>query len=161
MTTTHELPPDRRPVYDRARRLAWWTAAYLVSVGVGLYLVLGPSQAMKAAWLETVFSIATPVLFLVSGLVSGRPADDLFPFGYHRWVSIAFLCAALALFGLGIYLVADAVGKLTGDGQAAEIGTVTVFGHVIRSEEHTSELQSLMSISYAVFCLQKKKYNNK
>src|SRR3546814_5848340 len=27
-----------------------------------------------------------------------------------------------------------------------------------RSEEHTSELQSLMSISYAVFCLKKKKY---
>src|SRR3546814_6845327 len=26
-----------------------------------------------------------------------------------------------------------------------------------RSEEHTSELQSLMSISYAVFCLKKKK----
>src|SRR3546814_9393559 len=29
-----------------------------------------------------------------------------------------------------------------------------------RSEEHTSELQSLMRISYAVFCLQKKKNNN-
>src|SRR3546814_5199345 len=28
-----------------------------------------------------------------------------------------------------------------------------------RSEEHTSELQSLMRISYAVFCLQKKKGN--
>src|SRR3546814_1362534 len=28
-----------------------------------------------------------------------------------------------------------------------------------RSEEHTSELQSLMRISYAVFCLQKKKKN--
>src|SRR3546814_5805196 len=28
----------------------------------------------------------------------------------------------------------------------------------VRSEEHTSELQSLMSISYAVFCLKKKKY---
>src|SRR3546814_1057332 len=28
-----------------------------------------------------------------------------------------------------------------------------------RSEEHTSELQSLMRISYAVFCLKKKKYN--
>src|SRR3546814_6976480 len=28
---------------------------------------------------------------------------------------------------------------------------------VSRSEEHTSELQSLMRISYAVFCLQKKK----
>src|SRR3546814_7329597 len=28
--------------------------------------------------------------------------------------------------------------------------------HVVRSEEHTSELQSLMRISYAVFCLKKK-----
>src|SRR3546814_9766393 len=32
---------------------------------------------------------------------------------------------------------------------------------VERSEEHTSELQSLMRISYAVFCLKKKKQNNK
>src|SRR3546814_10876457 len=31
---------------------------------------------------------------------------------------------------------------------------------VNRSEEHTSELQSLMRISYAVFCLKKKKNNN-
>src|SRR3546814_6254116 len=30
-------------------------------------------------------------------------------------------------------------------------------GRVTRSEEHTSELQSLMRISYAVFCLKKKK----
>src|SRR3546814_8932709 len=30
---------------------------------------------------------------------------------------------------------------------------------VLRSEEHTSELQSLMRISYAVFCLKKKKQN--
>src|SRR3546814_5670994 len=30
-----------------------------------------------------------------------------------------------------------------------------------RSEEHTSELQSLMRISYAVFCLKKKKPSNK
>src|SRR3546814_4535983 len=30
-----------------------------------------------------------------------------------------------------------------------------------RSEEHTSELQSLMRISYAVFCLKKKKSKNK
>src|SRR3546814_6027539 len=29
----------------------------------------------------------------------------------------------------------------------------------VRSEEHTSELQSLMRISYAVFCLKKKKEN--
>src|SRR3546814_6330951 len=30
-----------------------------------------------------------------------------------------------------------------------------------RSEEHTSELQSLMRISYAVFCLKKKKHKKK
>src|SRR3546814_10239221 len=32
---------------------------------------------------------------------------------------------------------------------------------LLRSEEHTSELQSLMRISYAVFCLKKKKKQNK
>src|SRR3546814_1424920 len=31
---------------------------------------------------------------------------------------------------------------------------------MLRSEEHTSELQSLMRISYAVFCLKKKKITN-
>src|SRR3546814_3939411 len=31
--------------------------------------------------------------------------------------------------------------------------------HGVRSEEHTSELQSLMRISYAVFCLKKKTHN--
>src|SRR3546814_4913735 len=33
------------------------------------------------------------------------------------------------------------------------------YGGTSRSEEHTSELQSLMRISYAVFCLKKKKKN--
>src|SRR3546814_3697685 len=33
--------------------------------------------------------------------------------------------------------------------------------HWLRSEEHTSELQSLMRISYAVFCLKKKTQTNK
>src|SRR3546814_3567935 len=38
---------------------------------------------------------------------------------------------------------------------------VTWDWHVKRSEEHTSELQSLMRISYAVFCLKKKKKKTK
>src|SRR3546814_10040386 len=42
---------------------------------------------------------------------------------------------------------------------------ISVIGYVsdrvARSEEHTSELQSLMLISYAVFCLKKKKNINK
>src|ERR1043166_10347583 len=32
--------------------------------------------------------------------------------------------------------------------------------HLVRSEEHTSELQSRFGISYAVFCLKKKKKHN-
>src|SRR3546814_6437493 len=32
--------------------------------------------------------------------------------------------------------------------------------NALRSEEHTSELQSLMRISYAVFCLKKKQHKN-
>src|SRR3546814_5925770 len=33
--------------------------------------------------------------------------------------------------------------------------------YALRSEEHTSELQSLMRISYAVLCLKKKRHNKK
>src|SRR3546814_7646158 len=36
---------------------------------------------------------------------------------------------------------------------------VNLGGTILRSEEHTSELQSLMRISYAVFCLKKKRNN--
>src|SRR3546814_5819669 len=39
----------------------------------------------------------------------------------------------------------------------AAAATAQARGAHIRSEEHTSELQSLMRISYAVFCLKKKK----
>src|SRR3546814_6717270 len=38
----------------------------------------------------------------------------------------------------------------------ADFGLTSIWS--IRSEEHTSELQSLMRLSYAVFCLQKKNY---
>src|SRR3546814_6377969 len=47
--------------------------------------------------------------------------------------------------------------KRTGETKGSPRGRI---GHSpIRSEEHTSELQSQMRISYAVFCLKKKKYN--
>src|SRR3546814_1984655 len=41
---------------------------------------------------------------------------------------------------------------------AAAAGAI---GKSVRSEEHTSELQSLMRISYAVFCLKKQKQHTK
>src|SRR3546814_8519474 len=40
--------------------------------------------------------------------------------------------------------------------RATPIATPSAHRHFNRSEEHTSELQSLMRISYAVFCLKKK-----
>src|SRR3546814_6253494 len=43
---------------------------------------------------------------------------------------------------------------------ASEPGLFQVTVRYDRSEEHTSELQSLMRISYAVFCLKKKKQQN-
>src|SRR3546814_9691079 len=51
-------------------------------------------------------------------------------------------------------------GYLTDASASLVILAVSSFDNglpVIRSEEHTSELQSLMRISYAVFCLTKKK----
>src|SRR3546814_1528335 len=48
-----------------------------------------------------------------------------------------------------------ALMSLKGDRRDHRAGEVALA--VVRSEEHTSELQSLMRISYAVFCLKKKK----
>src|SRR3546814_10798220 len=45
--------------------------------------------------------------------------------------------------------------------QSASVIGPAAGGLIYRSEEHTSELQSLMRISYAVFCLNKKKYKKK
>src|SRR3546814_6015274 len=45
---------------------------------------------------------------------------------------------------------------LSGDFTSREENCCTAVQTTVRSEEHTSELQSLMRISYAVFCLKKK-----
>src|SRR3546814_1921846 len=48
-------------------------------------------------------------------------------------------------------------GRRIDTGANAALLRVRFHGRDLRSEEHTSELQSLMRISYAVFCLKKKK----
>src|SRR3546814_4095466 len=45
--------------------------------------------------------------------------------------------------------------------QEKQENLIPALGIIERSEEHTSELQSLMRISYAVFCLKKKKHINR
>src|SRR3546814_3475101 len=58
---------------------------------------------------------------------------------------------------LGAVLADRAFAALRDPGEFAKV-EVGDWGHSLaRSEEHTSELQSLMSISYDVFCLKKKK----
>src|SRR3546814_10837789 len=51
---------------------------------------------------------------------------------------------------MGLFAFAEIISQL-GERETQDIQTIR-----IRSEEHTSELQSLMRISYAVFCLVKK-----
>src|SRR3546814_1143596 len=50
----------------------------------------------------------------------------------------------------------DGIAPEPGEGILVETGEAGAADMDLRSEEHTSELQSLMRISYAVFCLKKK-----
>src|SRR3546814_10307599 len=55
--------------------------------------------------------------------------------------------------------VQQSIGRLSGQYRLSDFHVSSKQSD--RSEEHTSELQSLMRISYAVFCLKKKNSNNK
>src|SRR3546814_10240117 len=81
--------------------------------------------------------------------------------------AIIMLSLPFALIG-GLWLIwllghavsiATLIGFIALAGVAAEFGIIMLLylRQAWRSEEHTSELQSLMRISYAVFCLKKKK----
>src|SRR3546814_6586503 len=67
-----------------------------------------------------------------------------------------FLIQFLNIAGLGPIFGAVA-GAMWGPVAFLWIALGSVLAGGVRSEEHTSELQSLMRISYAVFCLKKKK----
>src|SRR3546814_3940137 len=57
--------------------------------------------------------------------------------------------------GLGSLLITALIERARACGKHVMVAAIESSN---RSEEHTSELQSLMRISYAVFCLKKKKY---
>src|SRR3546814_1640809 len=109
-------------------------------------------------------AIVAPEPALLALCRSGRPRIEA-----ERGNIEVFRDGAIGLFQLAV-LVDDevlherGVAKLCFElvdrhlqffGQRVEELGALVFNH--RSEEHTSELQSLMRISYAVFCLKKKK----
>ena len=111
----------------RAVRLEWLTLAYLLSAVFFIYLTLGASQAMKTAWFEDIPSLIPPAVFLVASRYRHRDPDGRFPYGFHRVVTIAFLCAAVALFAMGAFLLWDSVTALLSF-EHPSIGTVRLFG---------------------------------
>jgi cation diffusion facilitator family transporter len=129
-TKTLELPPELRQTLRKARRLEWLTIAYLMSAIVFLALVLSNSQAMKTAWIEDILSLIPPIAFLVATRLNVLPPTDRFSYGFHRAVSIAHLCAALALFTMGAYLLFDAIHKLI-TVEYPTIGSIEIFGQTI------------------------------
>jgi cation diffusion facilitator family transporter len=114
----------------KARGLEWLTIAYLVSAVVLLALVLGSSQAMRTAWAEDLLSLIPPIAFLVAMRFNSRGPTGRFPYGFHRIVSIAHLCSALALFVMGTYLLVESIAKLV-TAEYPTINSVELFGQTI------------------------------
>src|SRR3546814_2646568 len=91
------------------------------------------------------------------GAARGRgeiQAEDNMGKGLQRKMPIGALLASVAMV--------SACGKKdeaasSGGAETVKVGVLHSLSGTMRSEEHTSELQSLMRISYAVFCLKKKK----
>lgn len=126
----YRLPPDREQAFRRVVRLEWWTLGLRLSIVLGLGLVLGNSQAMKAAWVEDAIGLTPSIAFLVSCRWRKRDPDRDFPYGYQRAAVIAFLCAAVALSLFGVFLLVDSSLKLL-QGEYTTIGSVMLFGEIV------------------------------
>ncbi|WP_164020875.1 cation diffusion facilitator family transporter [Pyxidicoccus trucidator] len=127
---TSDLPPDKKHVLKRARRLEAWSLVYLVSAITFIYLTLGSSQAMKAAWLEDVLSLIPPISFLVASRVAHRKPTAEYPYGYHRATTVAYLVGSVTLLTLGLWLLVESVLKLARM-EHPSIGSVQLFGHTV------------------------------
>src|SRR3546814_8731860 len=91
---------------------------------------------------------------------SATRADTLFPyttlFRSKRYRGLEFEDEMVGLFNHCIYDLDSKAPSIDTPLHAFLPFTHVDHLHPDRSEEHTSELQSLMRISYAVFCLKKK-----
>src|SRR3546814_9267381 len=94
----------------------------------------------------------------------GDPISDALPVSFQLllYAQVLALLIAIPLGVLAAYRAGTKVDKATSSLAFAMLALpnfvlALVLAYYIRSEEHTSELQSLMRISYAVFCLKTKK----
>lgn len=125
-----ELSDELQVALHKARRLEWISLAYLASAIVLLYLVMGSSQAMKAAWLEDMLAVVPPIAFLVAARVARALPDRAYPYGRHRAVAVGHLVSGLALLAMGLFLVFDS-GMALVLAEHPPIGTMRIFGHTI------------------------------
>lgn len=125
-----ELPADEERALARAVRLAWLTIAFLVTAVTVVYLVMGSSQAMKAAWYEDMLSFIPPVAFLVAVRTTRRTPSARHPYGFHRAVGVGHLVAATALLAMGLFLVWDSASGLLAQ-EHPPVGVMVVGGHVV------------------------------
>jgi cation diffusion facilitator family transporter len=125
-----ELPDDLKKTLSKAVNLEWITLGYLISVIILMYLVMGSSQAMKSAWLEDTLSLVPSIAFLISVKIFRKPPNKNFPYGYHRVFSISFLTGAVALLGMGLFLVFDSSMALI-KAEHPTIGNKIIFGQRI------------------------------
>ncbi len=125
-----ELPPEQKAALRRAVRLEWISLGFFVTALVFSGLVMGQSQAMKTTWIDDALGMIPPIAFIVAARVRRREPSAAYPYGYHRCVTIAFLCAAVALLGLGLALVIDGAITLV-RGEHPTITAVVVFGREV------------------------------
>ncbi len=127
MRQGYELPPDRAQLHRKAVRLEWITIVYLLTAIGAIYVTLGASQAMKAAWFEDILSLVPAIAFLIGSRFRRRRPNSRFPYGYHRVMSISYLVASLALFLMGLFILYDSVSQLLSF-EHPPIGVVQPFG---------------------------------
>jgi cation diffusion facilitator family transporter len=114
----------------RGERLEYWTLGWMASVVLVMWLVMGASQAMKAAVIEDLLSLVPAIVFLLSVRWERRRPNARFPFGYRRANSLAFLVAATALLSVGGFLAYESVSTLLRQ-EHPSVGGVTLLGHTI------------------------------
>jgi cation diffusion facilitator family transporter len=124
------LPERQVAVLRRAIRLEWITISFLAVTVSLVFLVLGNSQAMKAAWIEDLLSFIPPIAFLVAIKINRKAPTPDHPYGYHRSVGVGHLVAAVALTTMGTYLIIDSASGLIAM-EHPTIGTVVIFGQIV------------------------------